>query len=588
MGQTHRDVKRAHALQAQGTEKFRAGLPAQARGRFEQARRIFADHLGTDAPQTLEALSDFGAASAALGEHEAALMAHAAVLEARRRLLGPTDQRLGTSLHNLGVALRAQGRLAEAQACHLEGLAIWRSTLGEAHPILGKSFGALGMIARARGDAPAALHFAQQALALLPDADPQRAVAYDDLAGAFMLAGDERAALQAWDAALAVLRGRFGADTPRAGPVLTNMGIASRALDDLQGARGWFEAALSVAPGLSMARHHLAACLARLGEAEAARAQRERALVQQSVFVQKATGTERCRVLIPSVSDDGNVPLEHILPERDFTRIWWFPGQAEAGALPAFDVVFNGIGDADMEGAAAPALRDFIAGCAVKTFNPPGRIARTRRDVLPETLACIAGLVVPPVRRLGAGPVRFADMQVPALLRPIGSHGGVGLRRIDSWEGFDVQALSSAASWYVSPYVESRGTDGFYRKYRMVFVDRVPYAYHLAISHDWLVHYYTADMEAHAWKLAEEAAFLADPRAALGARAHDAVIAVGLSLDLDFCGIDFTILPDGRALVFEANATMLVHPESDTGKLAFKNPAVQKITKAVTHLVLER
>ncbi len=195
---------------------------------------------------------------------------------------------------------------------------------------------------------------------------------------------------------------------------------------------------------------------------------------------------------------------------------------------------------------------------------------------------------MPPVCRVERG--AFADgagVDAPFLLRPVGSHGGVGLRRFEEWGGFDGSALSGAEAWYFSSFVESRGADGFYRKYRMAFVDRLPFAYHLAISRDWLVHYFSADMQAHDWKLAEEAAFLADPRGALGAVAYDAIAEVGVRLDLDFCGIDFAVLPDGRVLVFEANATMLIHPESESGTLAFKNPAVQQIISALSELVLK-
>ncbi len=540
----------AHEAHAEGTKAFRSGHYARARERLEVAQRLFAEVLGEEAPETLEALSDYGAACAALGERDAARAAHETVLDARRRRLGAQHPSVGTSLHNLGMVLKAQGDLAAAEACHLEGVRIWQEALGEAHPVLGKAFGALGTIARARGDAVAALVYARRSLLIrqksLPEADPHLAVAYDDLAQALVLAGDEAAA------------------------------------------RAWFEAAVAVAPGLAMARHHLAACLARLGEGAAARVQRELALKQQSVFVQKAVRTERRRVLIPSVSDDGNVPLEHLLPERDFTRIWWFPGDGRAAKLPAFDVVFNGIGDPDMAGDAGTALAGFLRECGVRVFNPPDRIARTRRDFWPETLAGIEGIVMPPVCRAerGAftGPVH---VEAPFLLRPIGSHGGVGLRRVDSWDALDVSALSGAVAWYFSAFVESRKADGFYRKYRMAFVDRRPFAYHLAISPDWLVHYFSADMQAHDWKLAEEAAFLADPRAVLGALAYDAIAAVGVRLDLDFCGIDFTVLPDGRALVFEANATMLIHPESQGGKLAFKNPYVQQIIAAVSDMMLK-
>ena len=59
--------------------------------------------------------------------------------------------------------------------------------------------------------------------------------------------------------------------------------------------------------------------------------------------------------------------------------------------------------------------------------------------------------------------------------------------------------------------------------------------------------------------------------AALGARAWRAIGEVGKRLDLDFAGVDFAVLSDGRALLFEANATMYVHPEPPDSALAHKN-----------------
>jgi tetratricopeptide (TPR) repeat protein len=581
----------AREAHREGAEKFRQGQYALARVRFDDARKLFALERGEEAPETLEALSDAGAAAAALGDHDAARAAHQSVLAARRRLLGDAHASVGTSLHNLGTVLRAQGDLAGAEACHSESLLIWQAALGDTHAVLAKSLSALFAIAEARGDASAALHYAGHSLSVhrrnFPETDPRMAVAFDDLARAHSLAGDDPSAIAAWRSALDVLQRHFGADTPRAAPVLTNLGVASRSLGDVRAARDWFAAAVEAAPGLPIARHHLAACLARLGQGAAAKGQRMLALSQQSVFVQKATRMARARVLIPSVSDDGNVPLEHLLPGGDFTRIWWFIGDGRPPALPPFDCIFNGIGDPDMAGAAGSALEAFLCERKVPVFNRPDRIARTRRDLLPGTLASIEGLLMPAIHQLagdeGLGP---AVMAPPFLLRPAGSHGGAGLRLVEGWDGFDPSYLSTAPAWYVSAFVDFRSPDGFYRKYRMAFVDRRPFPYHLAISPGWLVHYFSADMQAHEWKLAEEAAFLADPRAALGGLAYDAIVAIGRTLDLDFCGIDFAVLPDGRILVFEANATMLIHPEKATGPLAIKNIVAQQIIDAMGQLMI--
>jgi glutathione synthase/RimK-type ligase-like ATP-grasp enzyme len=65
-----------------------------------------------------------------------------------------------------------------------------------------------------------------------------------------------------------------------------------------------------------------------------------------------------------------------------------------------------------------------------------------------------------------------------------------------------------------------------------------------------------------------------------------AIAAIGRRLDLDYAGVDFTLLPDGRVLVFEANATMLVHRERIDGMAAHKNPYVERIVCAFEQLQL--
>jgi hypothetical protein len=119
----------------------------------------------------------------------------------------------------------------------------------------------------------------------------------------------------------------------------------------------------------------------------------------------------------------------------------------------------------------------------------------------------------------------------------------------------------------------------------MFFVDRQPFPYHLAIGSHWLVHYQTSGTAEHPERLAEELRFLEDPEGVLGRAAMDALGAVGRRLDLDFSGADFSLLSDGRVLLFEANATMLAHPEPPDGPLARKNLFVERILRAFWALV---
>jgi glutathione synthase/RimK-type ligase-like ATP-grasp enzyme len=77
--------------------------------------------------------------------------------------------------------------------------------------------------------------------------------------------------------------------------------------------------------------------------------------------------------------------------------------------------------------------------------------------------------------------------------------------------------------------------------------------------------------------LDEEREFLQHPEAVLGASGMQAIQSIGARMDLEYCGIDFSIMPDGRILVFEANPTMLVHPEDISGPVAHKNEYVFRI-----------
>jgi glutathione synthase/RimK-type ligase-like ATP-grasp enzyme len=94
-------------------------------------------------------------------------------------------------------------------------------------------------------------------------------------------------------------------------------------------------------------------------------------------------------------------------------------------------------------------------------------------------------------------------------------------------------------------------------------------------------------MAAAADRQAEERRFLGEPQQIVGERAWRAIGEIGERLDLDYAGLDFSILPDGRVLVFEANATMLVHPEAEGGEFAYKNPAVARIVDAFQALLAE-
>ena len=64
-----------------------------------------------------------------------------------------------------------------------------------------------------------------------------------------------------------------------------------------------------------------------------------------------------------------------------------------------------------------------------------------------------------------------------------------------------------------------------------------------------------------------------------------AIEAIGIKLDLDYGGIDFSILKDGRVLVFEANATMLVHLNESVEDFPYKHACIPKISDAFDEML---
>jgi tetratricopeptide (TPR) repeat protein len=587
---------RAEAARAQGYDAYRSGDFARAREHFARALDLAREAKGAAHPGTLMALSDLAAAHFALGNHDAARAAHQDALRGRRLVLGDDHPDVAASLHNLGGVHRAQGALEAAEACHREAVTIWCRALGDAHPMVARGVASLAGLARARGQAREAVALAERALAIrvaaLPEGDPAIVASLDELGMARAQAGDLAEAIAAWESAIAHLGAADGARVAR---LHLKAGVARRRLGDLDAAVSSFDAALTADGSLNAARHHLAAALIRLGRNAEAAPVRAAALRQQSVFVQAAASAPR--LLILATAEEGNIPLEHVLPEHAYTRIWWFIDHARDPAtetLPPYDAVFNGVGDADGSAAADVKIAEFLRVCRKQVLNDPARVAATRRDRLPELLGGIEGLTAPRVLRLEGFPdkaaVRLAavDFGLPVLIRPAGAHGGVGVVRIGDWDALDGDVLGANAAWYLSRFQDCRSADGYFRKYRIVFVGGEPLPYHLAISSNWLVHYATSDMHAHDWKLQEEAAFLDDPRGALGSAAYAALEEAGRRLGLEYGGVDFTILSDGGVFVFEANPTMLVHPEREDGVLAFKNRAVQRIVQALQDLVHRR
>ncbi len=375
---------------------------------------------------------------------------------------------------------------------------------------------------------------------------------------------------------------------------LCNLGTLHNAADRTEAAADCYGRALALDPDLEVANLNMVAILEADGRLEEAKLCRNRLLRPHALEVDHSPEHRRT-VLVLGNACAGNLPLDTILPKRTNTRITWhadFATDEQEGALPPYDVAFNAIGNADLLDEAYGCVSRFAA--SHKLLNHPDAVAQTRRDRLPALLNGIPGLIVPRIVRLtrsqmasGSLPsvLDAAGISCPVLIRPIAGHGGEGVHLVETAEDLARHRPGAADAYYVIAYRDVRQADGFHRKYRTVFIDRKPYPYHLAISDHWLVHYFSAAMMSAPWKREEEQRFLEDPLSALGRTAMAAIQALGERLDLDFAAADFAILPDGQLLLFEANATMLVHLRDSPIDFPYKHAHIPPIFTAVEALL---
>lgn len=284
-----------------------------------------------------------------------------------------------------------------------------------------------------------------------------------------------------------------------------------------------------------------------------------------------------------------NIPLDFVVDTERWTlHRWYLPDDAFLRGeleLPEYELVIDAIGESVDARAALEAADKFIFAQEMPALNDPARVPATARDALAATLSGVAGCAVAPVQRVPAAELRFVVGGWPLLVRPTDSHGGKQLERVDDAAALAAYAGRVAAEAYdVSAFTDYRSADGFYRKYRVMFVDGVPYPYHLALDETWMIHYYRAPMGAHEWMRDEERRFLSAPADALPGW-DTTVRAIGAAVGLDYFGIDCTVLADGTVFVFEADAAMLVHgfdPDPD------KRAAYERIRTALAALLEAR
>ena len=378
-----------------------------------------------------------------------------------------------------------------------------------------------------------------------------------------------------------------------------NLGFLLLRGGETQQAREQYEIAVSLDPDNAEARRGLALALEALGELKSAAVHREIGFGAAPLveLPYRGAGTP-VRVLLLVRAGPGNVPTDRFLDDKTFAVAKLVADSYRPSlTLPAHDLVFNAIGDADVKDDALARAAEIVERSQAPVINPPAAVSETGRVRNARRLR-IEGVVAPRASAYAKASLLTPDaidrleddgFRIPFLLRAAGFHTGEHFERVERREELsEVAARLPGEDVLAIEFADVRGADGNARKYRVLFIGGRLYPLHLAISPRWKVHYFSAAMADHAERRAEEQNFLTDMRSALGARAVAALERIAATLGLDYAGADFALDASGNVVLFEANATMIVPvPDSDP-RWGYRREPVARIEEAVREMLLTR
>ena len=557
------------------SERLRAGLRLHLADQLAEAESVYREILAVD-PDHAQALGML-ATLVADGPDEAA----AEALLKRHLALRPTD---GASLHRLG-RLRARQGDDEAAVELLSRAAQWRPDLPPIYNDLGVSLHRLG-----RRDE--ALEVLGRAVTL----DAAYGVAHGNRGVVLFDSGRFAEAMEAHVSALANLPD--ASDELRAS-TLHNLSRAARKA-------GRFEVAVAAGEAMIAAGHtdldtveEAALALEEAGRASEAKRLRNDLARRTGLKRGGAAAPEATTLLMLGGVGGGHVPTRYLVDTGAFATLsvgLLSPDQADAPlgavdfqALAAADVVFNTLGEVERDGGQLDAVEQLCARLGKPVLNPPRAVRRTGRHQAVDLFGDIAHMITPQVRVVSPRDLASLHLDEPILVRPAGDHGGENLTLLRDEAGKAAYlAADPKPRLLVSRFHDFRSPDGAWRKYRLIFVDRQVFPYHLAIGDDWLVHYWRAEMGASAEKRAEEERFMADWRGVFGPAAAQAAQTTARRLNLDYGGMDCALTGDGQLLLFEANACILLHLDEPAAAFPYKHRYVPPIREAFSAMVRAR
>lgn len=263
------------------------------------------------------------------------------------------------------------------------------------------------------------------------------------------------------------------------------------------------------------------------------------------------------------------------------------------------DVVLSLAVDAAIHGWQLPMVQSLIDRLGVPVVNPPDRMSGLDRVSNYQRLSDIEGLEYPRVALLPKAALTAARLEAEGFVWPV-----ILRNSMDHFGGDAVLAANEAdvaafrdrlptpeafAIQYVDNRIERPGSDPVWRRFRVAFFDGRPVPVNLHFDTGWNVHGRRRDrlMPPGSPAFEQERAFIEDWRRFVGPVAEAALLEISRRTPADYLGIDFTVMSDGRALIFEVNPAMALLTEH-AGTAPHIGTSIARYRDELTRLLLRR
>lgn len=349
----------------------------------------------------------------------------------------------------------------------------------------------------------------------------------------------------------------------------------------------------------------LATVLLLSGHADTALSTQMLALQMQALYHIAAHAPAKIKLLVLMTNGDlmANTPVEFLVENSDIDLQMWYLGEGIPAleAIPEHDVLFVAIGEADSKHELLIQLEEILQSWPRPVLNFPARIAELGRDRACALLHGASRIEMPTAVRISRAQMQqLANGEsslhsllpeaedFPIIARPLGSHAGNGLRKIQELDAVaDYLEAVPSAEFYIARFIDYRSDDGMFRKYRIMLIDGQPFISHMGISKHWMIHYLNAGMTESQEKRDEEARFMASFENDFARRHAIAFAEIHQRTGLDYVGIDCGETRDGKLLIFEIDSDMIVHAMDPIDMFPYKQEPMNKLFAAFRALLFK-